>query len=243
MKFFNLPNLWVIRLSIKIIKGNIFTSNAKVLVNTVNCEGFMGAGIALEYRLRYPHMYERYVNFCEQGFLKPGKLWIYKTTEKWVLNFPTKDRWRSPSKEKYLRDGLEKFRSTYKERRIASIAFPLLGAQNGGLDKKISLSLMKSYLKDLDIDIEIYEYDPFVYDELYLKLREYISGVSPKILSEVSGLKLNQAEKVIKALEVEDIFQINQLLKVKGLGVPSIEKLYAFSLDLDVKKINQQSLF
>lgn len=203
----------------------------------------MGAGIALEFRLRYPHMYEQYVNFCEQGFLNPGKLWIYKTTEKWVLNFPTKDRWRSPSKEKYLRDGLEKFRSTYKQRQIESIAFPLLGAQNGGLDKQTSLSLMQYYLKDLDIDIEIYEYDPSIYDELYFKLRKYILGVSPKVLSEVSGLKLTQAKKVIQVVEVDNIFQINQLLKIKGLGVLSIEKLYAFALDLDMQKINQKFLF
>lgn len=203
----------------------------------------MGAGIALEYRLRYPHMYEQYVNFCEQGFLSPGKLWIYKAAEKWVLNFPTKDRWRSPSKEKYLMDGLEKFRSTYKERQIESIAFPLLGAQNGGLNKQASLALMQYYLKDLEIDIEIYEYDPFIYDDLYLKLRKSILGVNPKVLSEVSGLKLTQAEKVIKAVEMEKIFQINQLLKVKGLGVVSIEKLYAFALDLHAQKDNQQSLF
>ncbi|EHA3283596.1 MULTISPECIES: macro domain-containing protein [Enterobacteriaceae] len=228
---------------IKIIKGNIFTSNAKVLVNTVNCEGFMGAGIALEYRLRFPHMYEQYVNICEEELLRPGKLWIYKGAEKWVLNFPTKDRWRSPSKDKYLRDGLEKFRSTYKYRQIESIAFPLLGAQNGGLEKGASLALMRTYLDDLDIDIEIYEYDPCIYDDLYLKLRESILNVSPKVLSEVSGLRLAQAEKVIEAVESGQIFQINQLLKVKGLGAVSIEKLFAFALNSHAQLDSQQPLF
>lgn len=203
----------------------------------------MGAGIALEYRLRYPHMYEQYVNICEQKLLRPGKLWIYKAAEKWVLNFPTKDRWRSPSKERYLRDGLKKFRSTYKERQIESIAFPLLGAQNGGLDKQASLALMLNYLEDLEIDIEIYEYDPFIYDDLYLKLRKSILGVNPKFLSEVTGLNLTQAEKVIKAVETEKFFQVSQLLKVKGLGVTTIEKLFALTLDLHTRTNNQQSLF
>lgn len=213
------------------------------MVNTVNCEGFMGAGIALEYRLRFPHMYEQYVNICEEELLRPGKLWIYKGAEKWVLNFPTKNRWRSPSKDKYLRDGLEKFRSTYKYRQIESIAFPLLGAQNGGLEKGASLALMRTYLDDLDIDIEIYEYDPCIYDDLYLKLRESILNVSPKVLSEVSGLRLAQAEKVIEAVESGQIFQINQLLKVKGLGAVSIEKLFAFALNSHAQLDSQQPLF
>ncbi len=226
---------------IKIIKGNIFTSNAKVLVNTVNCEGFMGAGIALEYRLRYPKMYEQYVNICEKKLLHPGKLWIYKGTDKWVLNFPTKDRWRSPSKERYLRDGLQKFQSTYKERGINSIAFPLLGAQNGGLGKELSLALMRTYLDGLDIEIEIYEYDPYIYDDLYLKLRDSILSLNPRVLSEISGLRLVQAEKLIEAVEFEEIYQINQLLKVKGLGIASIEKL--FSLGSKAQNHGQQSLF
>lgn len=213
------------------------------MVNTVNCEGFMGAGIALEYRLRFPHMYEQYVNICKEELLRPGKLWIYKGAEKWVLNFPTKDRWRSPSKDKYLRDGLEKFRSTYKDRQIESIAFPLLGAQNGGLEKGASLALMRTYLDDLDIYIEIYEYDPCIYDDLYLKLRESILNVSPKVLSEVSGLRQAQAEKVIEAVESGQIFQINQLLKVKGLGAVSIEKLFAFALNSHAQLDSQQPLF
>lgn len=228
---------------VKIIKGNIFASNAKVLVNTVNCEGFMGAGIALEYRLRYPKMYEQYVDFCQKELLRPGKLWIYKGSDKWVLNFPTKDRWRSPSKEKYLRDGLEKFLSTYKERQIESIAFPLLGAQNGGLEKGASLALMLTYLDDLNIDIEIYEYDPCVYDDLYLKLRESILNMSPKVLSEVSGLNKTQAQKVIEAVESVQIFQINQLLNIKGLGVVAIENLFAFASNSREKTNNQQPLF
>ena len=119
----------------------------------------------------------------------------------------------------------------------------MLGAQNGGLEKGASLALMRTYLDDLDIDIEIYEYDPCIYDDLYLKLRESILNVSPKVLSEVSGLRLAQAEKVIEAVESGQIFQINQLLKVKGLGAVSIEKLFAFALNSHAQLDSQQPLF
>lgn len=86
-------------MAIKIIKGNIFTSNCQTLVNAVNCVGVMGAGIALECRLRYFEMYNRYVALCEENKIEIGLLWIYKSPVKWILNFPTKKHWKYPSKK------------------------------------------------------------------------------------------------------------------------------------------------
>ena len=141
---------------INIVKGNLFNSEAQTLVNTINCVGAMGKGIALEYKNRYPAMYKRYRELCNDKLIEIGKLWLYKTEDKWVLNFPTKDDWRKDSKVEYLILGLEKFVGTYKEKGITSIAFPLLGASNGGLDPKLSLDLMMNYLNQCDIPIEIY---------------------------------------------------------------------------------------
>ena len=65
-------------MTVKILTGNIWNSKAQTIVNTVNCEGVMGAGIALECRLRYPTMFERYKELCDTNLLQPGLLWLYK---------------------------------------------------------------------------------------------------------------------------------------------------------------------
>jgi O-acetyl-ADP-ribose deacetylase (regulator of RNase III) len=117
----------------------------------------MGKGIALEYKLRYPHMFKRYKNLCNRGLLDVGKLWIYKAEDKWILNFPTKKHWRDPSELEYLELGLQKFVDTYKAKGITSIAFPLLGANNGGIPPKTSLEIMKRYLDQCEIPVYIFD--------------------------------------------------------------------------------------
>ena len=108
----------------KKVKGNIFNSKTQVLVNTVNCVGVMGKGIALECKLRYPKMYETYKKFCDQNKLSPGILQLWKDSNPWILNFPTKLDWRDLSKFEYLEKGLDKFVNTYEEKGIKSISFP-----------------------------------------------------------------------------------------------------------------------
>lgn len=136
--------------------GDLFTSEAQTLVNTVNCVGVMGKGIALEFKKRYPDMFQKYKEICDAGLLDIGKLQLYKTPDKWILNFPTKTHWRYHSKEWYLEKGLQKFLDTYKMKGITSIAFPLLGASNGRIDPKVSLNIMKRYLEQCDIPVYIY---------------------------------------------------------------------------------------
>lgn len=144
---------------LRYVKQNIFESPAQVIVNTVNTVGVMGKGIAKEYKNLYPAMFKEYQRFCEIGALEVGKLWLYKTPNKWILNFPTKKHWRNPSKLEYLEVGLEKFVDTYEEKNIQSISFPQLGVGNGGLDWENEVKpLMEAYLKDLPIDIFIHIY-------------------------------------------------------------------------------------
>ena len=94
---------------IKFIRGNIFNSSMGTLVNTVNTVGFMGAGIALEYKRRYPEMYDEYKLKCLNGELKIGKLHVWKKEEQWILNFPTKIHYSNQSKIEYINRGLEEF--------------------------------------------------------------------------------------------------------------------------------------
>jgi len=141
---------------IEYIKGDIFSSPAKVIVNTVNTLGVMGKGIALEYKERYPAMFIAYRNACEKKLLTIGKLMIYYAPDHWILLFPTKENWRNPSRIEYLEAGLDKFVNTYAEKNISSIAFPKLGCGNGELFWDDVKPVMESYLKKLPIDVYVY---------------------------------------------------------------------------------------
>ena len=81
-------------MSIEVITGNIFTSTCQTIVNTVNCVGVMGAGIALECRFRYPEVHKKYISLCNENKIEIGLLWVYKSPKRWVLNFPTKKHWK-----------------------------------------------------------------------------------------------------------------------------------------------------
>lgn len=141
-------------------KGSLFEGNEQTIVNTVNCVGVMGKGIALEYKKLYPDMFKKYKSFCDKKMIDIGVLYLYEASDRWILNFPTKYHWRNKSKLSYLEDGLIKFVETYKDKGITSIAFPQLGCQNGGLDWETQVKpLMESYLSNLDdIEIVIYLY-------------------------------------------------------------------------------------
>ena len=139
------------------VRTNIFESNAQVLVNTVNTVGVMGKGLAKEFKRVYPDMFKQYQKFCEEGLLTTGKLQVYKTSNKWVLNFPTKANWRHPSKLEYVEQGLQKFVDNYEKQGITSIAFPMLGCGNGGLSWEEEVKpLMERYLKPLPIEVFIH---------------------------------------------------------------------------------------
>lgn len=228
---------------VQIVTGNIFTSTAQTLVNTVNCVGVMGAGIALENRLRHPDMYQKYVEFCEQGLLAIGKLWLYRADSPWILNFPTKDHWKHPSKVQYLELGLAKFVDTYERAGIKSIAFPLLGADKGGLAPELSISVMENYLSELPIDIEIYRYDPRAKDDLFDSIKDWFLSSSLEELHVATGIKSNYLQKIHRALSVtgsDEIFQINQLLSIPGVGLGTVEKVYRASR---TEKFDTPSLF
>ncbi len=143
------------------VVGDLFTSPAKVLVNTVNTVGVMGKGIAYDFKRIYPEMFEQYQYYCKNGIFDIGVLWLYKTSHKWILNFPTKKHWRIKSQVDYLEAGLEKFASTYDSKGIVSISFPMLGCGNGELDWESQVQpLMEEYLRPLPIEIYIHLYKP-----------------------------------------------------------------------------------
>jgi O-acetyl-ADP-ribose deacetylase (regulator of RNase III) len=205
--------------NISIISGNIFNTRSQALVNTVNCVGAMGAGIALECRLRYPDMFKSYVKFCRAGQIEIGKLWLYKGPSVFVLNFPTKKDWRQPSQEQYLRMGLEKFLATYETKGIESIAFPLLGAQNGGLDPIRVERIMTEYLSQCAIPVEIYHHDPLVSDPTYQALRRSFSTLADDELVRLAQVPMARVSALQRGLADESIQQLGPLTKAPGLSV------------------------
>ena len=146
--------------------GNIFKSECQTLVNTVNCVGVMGAGIAKQFKQRYPKMFEEYKIACKPGQYRclehGGDLWLYTYIdlfkEKKILCFATKEHWMYPSKIEWIERGLKEFVEDYKYWNIKSIAWPKLGCTNGKLDWETQVKpLMFKYLQPIDIICEIYE--------------------------------------------------------------------------------------
>ncbi|MBD2504117.1 macro domain-containing protein [Anabaena azotica] len=211
-------------MSLKIINGNLFTSNCQTLVNTVNCVGVMGAGIALEFRLRYPDMYADYVKICQQNLLEIGKLWLYKSAPHWVLNFPTKRHWKQPSKLEYLELGLQKFVDTYAEKKITSIAFPLLGAQNGGIPQNQALEVMNKYLGQCELPIEIYIYYSHAPDDIFNDLKTVFLSLSNEEILEITGLGEAYIKKVRQVMQDEAVCSLSKFLAIKGIGITTVEK-------------------
>lgn len=118
--------------------GNLFSEEAEALVNTVNCVGVMGRGIAYQFKVNYPGNFKAYKKACDQGLVQPGRMFVHNTGQlngpKFIINFPTKRHWRGKSRVQDIEAGLESLAREIEERDIQSIAIPPLGSGLGGLD-------------------------------------------------------------------------------------------------------------
>ena len=142
---------------VKVIIGDIFKSQAQTLVNTVNCVGVMGKGLALEFKKRFPDMFKDYLARCQNGEVQLGKPYLYKRlVPPWILLFPTKEDWRSVSRLSDIEDSLRYLQSKYKEWGITSIAVPPLGCGLGELEWDVVGPTLYRYLEELEIPIELY---------------------------------------------------------------------------------------
>lgn len=142
---------------IYITHGNIFESSAQVIVNPVNCVGVMGAGLAKQFKERYPNSFQKYQIACRAALLEPGKLMICRENGKRILMFPTKVHWKDPSQLVYIEQGLTKLASEYQVRGIHSIAIPRIGCGLGGLDWDEVKPMIVAYLSKCSMDVYIYE--------------------------------------------------------------------------------------
>lgn len=162
---------------IRVLVGDMFESSAQTLVNTVNCVGVMGKGIALEFKKRFPDMFRDYTKACERGDVKLGRPYLHRSLiGPWILNFPTKDHWRSVARIKDIVDGLEYLGAHYREWGISSLAVPPLGCGEGGLDWGTVGPTLYRYLDRMAIPVELYAPYGTPHSELQ---PEFLSGAVP----------------------------------------------------------------
>lgn len=156
---------------INYVTGDIFASDAQALVNTVNTDGIMGKGIALQFKKAYPNNYKLYKDACKENKIDIGQLFIAEdynasSGSKLIINFPTKKSWRKPSEYKFIESGLDDLVIMIKKYKIKSIAIPPLGAGNGGLEWERVKKIIENKLENLDIDIFVFEPNAIIKEHL-----------------------------------------------------------------------------
>lgn len=147
---------------IQFVSGDLFNSDTEAIVNTVNCIGVMGRGIALQFKKQYPDNFKSYEMACKHNEVVPGKMFVFKLNQlvnpKYIINFPTKRHWRGVSRIEDIQAGLADLVDVIRERRISSIALPPLGSGLGGLDWNLVRKIIESAFISLsDVNIIVFE--------------------------------------------------------------------------------------
>lgn len=144
-------------------QGNLLDAQTEAVVNTVNTVGVMGKGVALMFKEAFPENFEAYAAACARGEVRVGRMFVTANREltgpRWIINFPTKQHWRHPTKMEWVRDGLADLRRVIVEKNIRSIALPPLGCGNGGLEWTQVRPLIEAALGDLSA-VEVIAYEP-----------------------------------------------------------------------------------
>jgi O-acetyl-ADP-ribose deacetylase (regulator of RNase III) len=139
-------------------KGNLLDAPVDALVNTVNTVGVMGKGIALAFKKAFPENFREYEIACKKNEVVVEEMFVTKERGKWIINFPTKQHWKDPSKLEWIEQGLEDLKRVIIQNEIKSVAIPKLGCGSGGLDWNEVKPLIEKALGSLtDVSIIIYE--------------------------------------------------------------------------------------
>lgn len=147
---------------IEFVKGDFFDFDADIRINTVNCVGVMGAGVALVFKQKYPDMFKQYAKECKQGLIRPGIPSVWQNDDMFnkkieIINFPTKDHWRKPSEYDYVENGLKWLSEYLKQKSHSTVTLPALGCGHGGLEWEKVKQLIEIYLADSQHKILVFE--------------------------------------------------------------------------------------
>jgi O-acetyl-ADP-ribose deacetylase (regulator of RNase III) len=143
-------------------QGDILCADAEAIVNTVNCVGVMGRGIALQFKKAFPQNYSAYRAVCDRKALQPGKMFVFELDQlfnpRYVINFPTKRHWRGKSRMSDIETGLKALVKEVKDRKIRSIAIPPLGSGLGGLNwLDVRRRIITAFENLEDVDVLLFE--------------------------------------------------------------------------------------
>lgn len=142
---------------VQVVAGNLFASGAQTLVNAVNCEGVMGKGLALEFKRRYPDMFEEYRDRCARGDVRLGEPYLYlRPAPPHILNFPTKDHWRSRSRLEDIVAGVRSLQRHYESWGVTSLAVPALGCGLGQLKWTAVGATLARLFSEFTIPVTLY---------------------------------------------------------------------------------------
>lgn len=202
---------------------SIFDIEADIIVNTINCRGVMGAGIALEISLRYPDLFDWYKRECNLGKIRIGECYLYENQNAKIMNLPTKDDPYQPSKVEYISNALSWFAKNYQHYNFESIAFPYLGSTSGKLNFEEVKPLMEKYLSRIDKTIYI------------CSGREQGNGIDKKMLEQLKGMKREDLSEIIDKDEndivpiynqIQNLTFFHELRDLKLVDLKTYQRLY-----------------
>ncbi|WP_409966859.1 macro domain-containing protein [Bengtsoniella intestinalis] len=221
------------------VTGNLLEAEAIALVNTVNCEGVMGKGIAYQFKLAYPETNKSYISACENGSLRVGTLHYYRENGKIVINFPTKIKWRNKSEMDYIEKGLDALIPLLEELSVDSVAIPPLGSGNGGLVWGEVRELIEKKLNPISEKLDIYIYEP---SKNYIPkpVAEPKLSASALVLMQIK-LKLNQFSRIRlqKTAFIMDLYANSNYFKFSRYTYGP----FAHSIDIVSKSIKEFQTF
>ena len=147
---------------LELTRGDILKADAEALVNTVNCVGVMGRGIALQFRKAFPENFKAYKSACDKKQIYPGKIFVFDLNRfqnpRYIINFPTKRHWKGKSKIEDIESGLEALVEEISKLNIRSVAIPPLGCGLGGLDWKLVKQIIERVFHSLpNVHVLLYE--------------------------------------------------------------------------------------
>jgi O-acetyl-ADP-ribose deacetylase (regulator of RNase III) len=206
---------------IKITDGNLLTAPVSALVNTVNTEGVMGKGIALQFKMAYPAMFKAYEIACKNGSVRLGEMHVFDLGglvegHRWIINFPTKGHWRSRSKLSDVESGLKSLVEIVRKLEITSIAVPPLGCGNGGLSWEDVRPLIEQAFDSLP-DVEVLVFPPSgAPDAQIMPIRTARPKITPGRAALISMMERYQAGLLDPFMSLLEIHKLMYFLQEAG---------------------------
>ena len=187
-------------MTIEYKNGDMFEEPTEAIVNTVNCVGVMGKGVALEFKRRWPENFKAYKKLCDENKISPGRMFVFENNDflgdgkhRYLINFPTKQHWRAKSKIEYVQDGLKDFVCQVRALGIQSVALPPLGCGNGGLNWSEVRPLIEQSLSELP-EVKFVVFAPVA------------DTMKPEQVSVPSDLTVGRATMMVAFAELEKYF-------------------------------------